>query len=215
MLAMPAFGQNFPVSTTVLETTRAEITNFSVISGNAVGFLFTIHNEGNTNISVFPEITVYDPDNNTVEQLIYDTEVNVSAGSLKDLKLSWNTNNQGSFTAKLVVFYDNNSRSTAALRTFVSSAHTPTREGSGKGRAAVTPKPAVTPEVAPIQHIPQQHQPAGTAASASTASILIGILAGIIGFVLPKEGGTASFYWISGAGIGAVLLFILKLFRHI
>jgi PGF-pre-PGF domain-containing protein len=144
MLAMPASGQNFTVSTTVLETTSAEITNFSVVTGSPVDFLFTIHNVGNTNVSVFPEITVFDSNNNTVVQLIYNIQVNMAAGNLKDLKLSWNTNNPGNFTAKLVVFYDNNSKSaTSSITLVLPSAHTPAGSGDDgcTGGGVITSEP--------------------------------------------------------------------------
>jgi hypothetical protein len=226
MLAMPASGQNFTVSTTVLETTSAEITNFSVVTGSPVDFLFTIHNVGNTNISVFPEITVCDPDNNIVVQLIYNTQVSMLAGSLKDLKLSWNTNNHGNFTAKLVVFYDNNSKSATVSRAFVlPSAYTPAGGGSTGGYYAVTPKPipasAVTPapteaqvQIPPRQPTPQQFQPIVTATVvAASQGLLPGILAGILGFALLKGEGTASSFWI--LVIGVVLLYGLKSKRYI
>ncbi len=121
MLTVPALGENFPASATVIETTRAEITNFSVVTGSPVDFHFTVSNLGNTNISVFPGITVYDSNNNTVVQLIDDTGVNMSVGSVEDVKLSWNASSYGNFTANLVVFYDNNSRSAATSEIFVVS----------------------------------------------------------------------------------------------
>jgi hypothetical protein len=226
MLAMPASGQNFPMSTTVLETTSAEITNFSAVTGSPVDFLFTINNMGNTNISVFPEITVYDSNNNTVVQLIYNTQVSMLAGSLKDLKLSWNTNNHGNFTAKLVVFYDNNSKSATASRTFVlPSAYTPAGGGSSGGYYAVTPKPtptsAVTPapteaqvQIPPRQPTPRQFQPIVTATVVATSQgLLLGILTGILGFALPKGEETVSFFWI--LVVGVVLLYGLKSKRYI
>ncbi len=222
MLAVPASGQSFTASATVLETTSAEITNFSVVTGSPVDFLFTINNVGNTNISVFPEITVCDPDNNTVVQLIYNNEVNMAAGNLKNLELIWNTNNHGNFTAKLVVFYDNNSKSATASRTFVLPS-SPAGRGSTGGYYTVTPKPipasAATPpeaqvQISPRQPTPQQFQPIATAmVVAASQGLLPGILAGIPGFALPNGEGTVSSFWI--LIVGAVLLYGLRLKRYI
>jgi len=56
-----AAGQNVPVITNVIETSSAQITDFSVnVGGGAIDFFLIIENTGNLNISVFPEITVYD-----------------------------------------------------------------------------------------------------------------------------------------------------------
>ena len=143
LLATTAAGQNISVSTTVLTTTSAGITDFSVATGNVVDFLFTVQNLGNTNISVFPEITVYDNNNNTVVQLIYNSAVNISAGSLKDLTLSWNTGSTGEFNATLAVYYDNNSKSVTASKTFTLVPGNAQRsaEGGGSGAGVVSREP--------------------------------------------------------------------------
>ncbi len=224
MLALPASGQNFPASATVLETTSAEITNFSVVTGSPVDFLFTINNVGNTNISVFPEITVYDPSNNTVVKLIYNNEVNMAAGNLKNLELNWNTNNHGNFTAKLVVFYDNNSKSAIASRTFVlPSVNTPAGRGSSGDYYVATPKPIPASAVTPAPTEPQvpiptrqstQFQPVVTATvMAASQGVLPDILAGIPGFALPKGEGTVSSFWL--LVVGAVLLYGLRMKGYI
>ncbi len=224
--AIPAAGQNFSASATVLETTSAEITNLTIVTASPVDFLFTIHNTGNTNISAFPEITVYDSNNNTIVQLIYNTDVNMSAGSVKDLELNWITNLQGSFTAKLVVFYDNNSRSATAFRTFVLTSSYPPAGGGesiGGGSLETTPEPSNLPASvatpAPkmlIPSIPQETTPVVTVTAVTIPSSvsLSGILAGILGFALPK-GGTVNLFWILVAIIGILVLYIYKRKRHI
>jgi PGF-pre-PGF domain-containing protein len=146
MLAIPASGQNFTVSTTVVETTSTEITNFSIVTGSPVDFLFTIHNVGNTNISVFPEITVYDSNNNTVAVLTYNTEINISIGSQEDRALSWNTVSTGNFRAKLVVFYDNNSKTVTTEKIFSIpssvTGHVSSGTGGGTGSGAISREPS-------------------------------------------------------------------------
>lgn len=223
MLAMPAAGQNVPISTTVLNTTSAEITSFSVVTGSAVDFLFTVNNVGNTNISVFPEITVYDSNNNTIIQLIYNTQVNMSPRSLEYLNLRWNTNNKGSFTAKLVVFYDNNSKSATASKTFMLTSAPGEGDDGGSGSWAVTPAPTPESTITPapaeefVQPMPQQIQPAvivAVAAATASTGILTGILTGIIGLALPEGAAAVNTLLLVSLGSAGVLLFILKLKRY-
>lgn len=224
LLAVTAAGQNFPVSTTVLNTTSAEITNFSVVTGSVVDFLFTIHDVGNTNISVFPEMTVNDSNNNTVVQLIYDTYVNISAGSLKDLTLSWITGSSGNFTAKLIVFYDNNTKSITASKNFVLlPAYAPTSSGGDSWTAMPTPVPISTvkstpipaPTESPVLSTPQQFQPiVAVAAVTASTGILAGILTGILGFALAGSEATINQIWIISLGVLVIFLFILRRKMH-
>lgn len=205
ILAVPALGENFPASATVVDTTRAEITNFSVVTGSPVDFLFTVGNVGNTNISVFPEITVYDSNNNTAVQLIYDTGVYMPAGSVEDMKLSWNESSYGSFTANLVVFYDNYSRSSTASQTFVlyPQATAASRGGHSHTTVTSTPTPAsaVTATPATTPPAPKQQPPAAaTSATASTGTGiasneggggLYNLISGLFRFALPEGAGRA------------------------
>jgi PGF-pre-PGF domain-containing protein len=119
IVAQTSAQENITATTSVLQTTTARIESFSVETGQPVRFIFTVKNSGNTNISIFPEITVYDSNNNnTIVKLVDSTAFNISIGSLKDLIFSWNTNSTGNFRAQLVVFYDNNSRIVTSEKNF-------------------------------------------------------------------------------------------------
>ncbi len=118
LLALTASGDNFSATTTVLNTTSANITGFSIVTGNVVDFLFTLNNAGNTNISAFPEVAVYDQNNNLVVTLLYGSAVNISRGESRDKLLSWNTGSIGSFTANLTVFYDSYTKTVSVSNAF-------------------------------------------------------------------------------------------------
>lgn len=144
-VALTCAQENITATTSVIETTTARIESFYVETGEPIRFLFTVKNTGNTNISISPRITVYDPNNNTVVVLISASGFNISIGSLKELTLSWNPNSTGNFRAQLVVFYDNNSRIVTAENNFsilgTATGHASSSGDKGTGGGVISKEP--------------------------------------------------------------------------